>query len=461
MTAGTAPAAETEPAIAGAFEAAMAAAGPFERAPRLAVALSGGADSTCLLLLSDDWARRRGGDVVALTVDHGLRAGSATEAAAVAGVCAMRGIRHAILTWNGPKPSRAIQERARAARHALLEAWCRDNAILHLLFGHHADDQAETIAMRAARRSGVFGLAGIAPVTERRHVRLLRPLLSQTRACIQQWLVTQGVAWIEDPSNRDPRFLRGRMRGTAAAPRGAVACAPRVNRMACEAELAAWLGAHATIHPEGWVELERAALPGLSPPMVALVLRASVMTVGGAIHPPRQAALLAASGWLLSAGHGNRDFAGCRLIRNRQTVCILRDPAQPSALRVAAGATTLFWDSRFVLRRAGPENGPCDIRPLSAARTVAGSGASGIAAASLPVPWRLDGGADLSHLLGGRRSAALVSVAGLDVVFRPPRALAGPVFAAQPPAEDRSQPMRRFLAIPAMETATAGERVPP
>lgn len=453
--------ADPDPAIVAAFEAAMAAAGPFEKAPRLAVALSGGADSTCLLLLATSWARRRGGDAVALTVDHGLRAGSAAEAGAVAAFCAARGIPHAILTWQGPKPARAIQERARAARHALLEEWCRDSAILHLLLGHHADDQAETVAMRAARRSGVIGLAGIAAVTERRHLRLLRPLLFASAAGIRRWLAAHGVAWLEDPSNDDPRFLRGRMRRTRAAADLPVPVRQGRDRTAHERELAAWLGCHAAIHPEGWVELERAALLALPSATAALVLRAAVMTVRGAIHPPRQAALLAASAWLRSDGPGRRDFAGCRLIRARQALCILRDPAGPATLKVSPGATVIRWDDRFLLRAPGLAGGRLDIRPWSAAGAATGSSLSSVVAASLPVPWRLDGGADLSHLLCGRGSAALVSVAGLDVIFRPSRALAGPAFAVQPMAEDRSQPARRFHAIPARETATARERVPP
>ena len=90
------------------FEAAMRAVGLFEPYPVLAVALSGGADSTALLLLADGWARARGGHVVALLVDHGLRPGSGDEAALVARDCARRGIDQRILRWAGPHPGRQI-----------------------------------------------------------------------------------------------------------------------------------------------------------------------------------------------------------------------------------------------------------------------------------------------------------------------------------------------------------------
>ncbi|MBM3565781.1 MAG: tRNA lysidine(34) synthetase TilS, partial [Alphaproteobacteria bacterium] len=101
-------------APAAAFARAMTAFGPFEARPVLAVAVSGGADSMALALLADAWARGKGGRIVALTVDHGLRGGSAAEAVQVAAWLAARGIEHRILPWIGAKPASAIQAKARA-----------------------------------------------------------------------------------------------------------------------------------------------------------------------------------------------------------------------------------------------------------------------------------------------------------------------------------------------------------
>lgn len=416
---------------AAAFAAAMVDAGPFERAPVLAVALSGGADSTCLLLLAAAWAQAHDGQVVALTVDHGLRAGSASEARAVGLACAARGLRHVVLPWTGPKPSRAIQERARETRHALLEAWCREAGVLHLLLGHHADDQAETIAMRAARSSGAHGLAGMAMVAERRHVRLIRPLLRARAPAIRAWLTARAEPWIEDPSNRDPRFLRTQLRQA-----GALAATPArdaAGRRELERMLARWLAAHATVHPEGWIEFGRAAFADLArdaADMAALALRAAAMTVSGAIHPPRRRMLDGAVGWLTGpedAGQG-RDFAGCRLLRGRETIAVLRDPSCVRGGGVPAGRSEAIWDRRFAvaLPRAAPEG--LDF-VAAGDRTLAAS-AHRVALAALPAPRSLDGGPELSHVLCGRASAALVSVGSARLVFRPPRPLAGAAFAA-------------------------------
>ncbi|MFM8991685.1 MAG: tRNA lysidine(34) synthetase TilS, partial [Alphaproteobacteria bacterium] len=247
-------------AVEAGFEAAMAAVSPFEPRPRLAVALSGGADSTALLLLADRWARARGGDVLALVVDHGLRPGSAAEAEAVAAGCAARGIAHRVLRREGPPPARRIQERAREARYRLLEGACAVEGVIHLLVGHHARDQAETIAMRRERRSGEDGLAGMALEATRADLRILRPLLALEPDDLRAWLRERGASWIEDPSNRDPRFLRARMRiGTARRKSGSRPSGPGVPRASADAALADWVGRHAAVHPEGWVELEGSA----------------------------------------------------------------------------------------------------------------------------------------------------------------------------------------------------------
>ncbi|MEQ8968446.1 MAG: tRNA lysidine(34) synthetase TilS, partial [Azospirillaceae bacterium] len=190
----------------------MARFAPFEPAPRLAVGLSGGPDSTALVLLADAWARARGGSVLALIVDHGLRPESAGEAAAVADRMARLGIEARILTRAGPPPAAGVQAAARAARHALLQTACREYGILHLLLAHTLDDQAETVLLRLAAGSGPDGLAGMAAVREGREARVLRPLLGWPKTRLVALCREAGVATVADPGNRDPRFARPRLR---------------------------------------------------------------------------------------------------------------------------------------------------------------------------------------------------------------------------------------------------------
>jgi len=431
------------------FATAMAAAAPFEPRPRLAVALSGGADSTALLLLAERWARARRGDVLALVVDHGLRPGSAGEADGVARACAARGIAHRVLRWDGPKPARRIQERARAARYALLEDTCAEQGILHLLVGHHAGDQEETIAMRRARRSGEAGLAGMALDTPREQLRILRPLLAAAPGDLRAWLLGLDASWIEDPSNRDTRFLRARMRlrgeGLSARPRDD---APRAF---AEARLSAWLGRHATVHPEGWVELERGAFEAVEAPIARAALRGAAMAVSGAVHPPRGEALGLATAWARSAGlaAGRRCFAGCLLVRTAHAIAVLRDPAMPRIDGLAAGQGDLLWDRRFRMRLADGAREGDAIVPLGrlpARAPMHGSGPAAMAAKVLPALQSLDGSWRVPHLLCGRGSVALVSVRQIDVAFRPARKLAGGAFAGLPAAGPSATQASRRLS---------------
>lgn len=152
------------------------------------------------------------GDVEAATVDHGLRPEGAEEAAMVAGICAGLGVAHA--TLRVAVASGNLQGEARKARYAALEGWARERGLAAIATAHHADDQAETLLMRLNRASGVAGLAGVRARTNvpGGDLPLLRPLLGWRRAQLQAVGEVAGLAPAQDPSNRDRRFDRVRMR---------------------------------------------------------------------------------------------------------------------------------------------------------------------------------------------------------------------------------------------------------
>jgi tRNA(Ile)-lysidine synthase len=275
----TAPTA-AEPIPATAFAAAMAAFGPFEPRPHLALAVSGGADSLALALLAADWAAARGGRGTALTVDHGLRAAAPAEAAWVRATAQRLGLAHRTMRWVRPAGARVTQASARAARYRLLEDAAAELGCLHLLTGHHRDDNARTIAMRARRGAGP-GLAGMPAVRELDRVRLLRPLLAFERARLRATAARLGRGWIEDPSNRDPRFERTRV-ATAPVAAGAAATA----RLALEAAARAWLARHVQRDAGGGLVLDAAAWDRADPELAAELLARAVATVGGAAPAP-------------------------------------------------------------------------------------------------------------------------------------------------------------------------------
>ena len=179
-------------------------------------AVSGGSDSVALLLLAVAWARHNNVSLQVATVDHGLRPEAAAEAAFVASLCESLDVFHVTLAWEGIKPASGISEAARNARYRLLEEFAGDVGADTILVGHTADDQAETIAMRMARKSSPDsgrGLSGIAPVTRLRDtVVLVRPLLALNRQTLRDYLLEHNQSWIEDPSNFDNSYERVRVR---------------------------------------------------------------------------------------------------------------------------------------------------------------------------------------------------------------------------------------------------------
>lgn len=346
------------------FSPLLDALGPFETAPHIAVAVSGGADSLALTLLAAAWARARGGRMTALTVDHGLRPEAAGEARQVGAWLAAQGIGHHVLVWRGGKPGGDLQAAARAARYRLLADWCSDAGVLHLLLAHHQEDQAETVLLRLARGSGVDGLAAMAPVVELPAVRLLRPLLAVPRDRLAATLRQAGQPWIEDPSNANPAFARVRLRGLlpalAAEGLNAGRLAATARRMAraraaLEGQVAAAAAAHVTLHPTGWAEFDRAALA--LPEETALRLLARLlMVVAGRPYPPRLERLerlrrdlevpaprRSLAGCLVAAGAGGR-------------LRVMREPAAVAPPMTVRGGDALLWDGRFRLIVEGPRD---------------------------------------------------------------------------------------------------------
>lgn len=187
--------------------------------PALILAVSGGPDSTALLVLAARWRARLDNPpkLVAVTIDHGLRPESKREAKAVETLARKLGVEHRTLRWAGRKPTTGLQQAAREARYRLLAEAAREARAGHVLTAHTLDDQAETVLFRMARGSGVSGLAGMGPVTalpveEGRGILLVRPLLDVAKSRLIATLKAEKIPYARDPSNRDPRFARSRLR---------------------------------------------------------------------------------------------------------------------------------------------------------------------------------------------------------------------------------------------------------
>jgi tRNA(Ile)-lysidine synthase len=184
----------------------------------LLLAVSGGPDSMALLRLAAAWrdAATPPPKLAAATVDHGLRAEAASEAAKVSQWSQALGIPHRILVWTGEKPTTGIQARARSARYRLLLDHMREIEATALATAHHADDQWETLMIRLSRGSGIAGLAAMSRDRDFLGERLIRPLLHLPKATLIAYCRRCGQDFCDDPSNADQRFTRSQWRELAA-----------------------------------------------------------------------------------------------------------------------------------------------------------------------------------------------------------------------------------------------------
>ncbi|MDP3078062.1 tRNA lysidine(34) synthetase TilS, partial [Bradyrhizobium sp.] len=154
----------------------------------------------------------RGPRLLAVTVDHGLRAAAAAEAREVKWLSRTLEMEHRTLRWTGPKPVAGLPAAARSARYRLLVKAARRSGATHILTAHTRDDQAETLLMRLLRGSGIAGLGAMARQSERDGVWLARPFLNVSKSQLIATLEKAKIGFADDPTNRDPHFTRPRLR---------------------------------------------------------------------------------------------------------------------------------------------------------------------------------------------------------------------------------------------------------
>jgi len=178
----------------------------------IAVAVSGGIDSLSLTLIANEWCKKNGIKLIAITVDHLLRKSSTEEALYINSLLKSYDIEHHILTWDGEKPKNNIENIAREARYNLMFDFCRKNNINTILLAHHIQDQAENFIIRLFRGSGIKGLSSMNIISYRNDFCIIRPFLNITKEELKKYLENKNIKWIEDESNSDERYLRNKIR---------------------------------------------------------------------------------------------------------------------------------------------------------------------------------------------------------------------------------------------------------
>ncbi|MEM1345404.1 MAG: tRNA lysidine(34) synthetase TilS [Pseudomonadota bacterium] len=346
----------------GAQETVLSVRAAFERLcppGALGVALSGGSDSTALLLLACGWAgpERR---VEAATLDHRLRTEAAEEARVCARLCARHRVEHTTLVWDEAPGQGNLAQAAREARYRLLGAWARERGLKAVLLGHTLDDQAETVLLRLARGSGVDGLCAMAEARHWQGMLWLRPLLGVRRQALRDWLGLQGQGWIDDPTNDDPKADRIKARRAlealaplGIAPQGLAATAARLvdARQVLEGAAADLAVTARRSGPLGSVELALAPLTAAAHETRLRLLAETLRRLSSAPYPPRRAALERLWQAAAAPGFTGATLSGCTLTPIPGGLRLAREYAALPPPMPARDA--LLWDGRWRLGLGG------------------------------------------------------------------------------------------------------------
>jgi tRNA(Ile)-lysidine synthase len=313
---------------------------------RIAVAVSGGSDSTAVLHLMADVARARGIALFAVTVDHSLRASSADEAAMVAQVCAGLDVPHSVLVWQHGVVAGNLMDAARQARYGLMGDWARGLGISHIFLGHTADDQAETFLMGLARRAGIDGLVGMHAGWDAGGVRFVRPYLGATRADLRGYLTRRGMGWVDDPSNENEQFTRVKARRalTALQPLGITVealASVMVNLSAAQGAVQQATHDAASMCREqaGTVVFEGSAWRAAGPEVQRRLLIAALRWVSSGAAPRGSGVDRVMAG--IRRGD-DTTLAGCRVLVDGHGFCVVREAAAQSLSQPGA-----IWDGRW------------------------------------------------------------------------------------------------------------------
>ena len=334
---------------------------------RLCLAVSGGGDSMAMLHLAAGWSRVYGVRLSVATVDHRLRETSAAEADMVAAAAQDLGLRHQILVWDGWDGKGNLQDAARQARRRLLAQAAGGAPVL---MAHTRDDQAETVLLRLARGSGVDGLAAMADDARGDNLRLLRPLLTETRHDLRHYLAVLKIPYVDDPSNADRDYARVRMReligaeGLDTATLAATATHMARAKAALQGLARDAMGRLSRPDPTapGAVVWDRDGFAALPAETRLRLAAAALMAVTAAAYRPRLDPLEDAVDRALSGGAA--PLAGGMIVPHRDVLYVCREP-QAVVRAMAVAGPDCRWDTGWCLE--GPEINGLTVRAVGEA----------------------------------------------------------------------------------------------
>ena len=333
----------------------------YESKP-IALAVSGGPDSTALMFLVSKSKKIKKNDVTILTVDHALRKESKSEVDLVKSNAKRIGFKCKILKWNGVKPSSGIQEAARKARYSLMLSWCEKNSVNQLFLAHHLDDQVETFLMRLSKGSGVDGLSSMSNITINSSISLIRPFLEIPKNKLIVIANFSKMKWISDPSNLNSSYQRSRMRKLLPIfseegidPHHINLVIKRMNsaKEALNEIVNANIDKYVKNMNDISYSLSYESFNKLSPEILLRILERLIMISSGSIYPPRRSKLEKIHSWLIKENEVSAKTLSGTVIRKRKDYVIFYRELKncESSLNIfPITSRYLSWDNRFYLK---------------------------------------------------------------------------------------------------------------
>ena len=327
-----------------------------------AVSVSGGVDSNTLLFLLYSWSKKFDKKLTVLYFDHNLRKDSKKDFLVVKKICSKFELKCVLLQWN-KKPASAILEKARIARYQAISRYCSSNNIYSLFTGHHADDIAETVAMRILSQSNIDGLCPIIKQRSLFGIKLIRPMLNFRKSEIYEYAKEKKINFIEDPSNKNTKTLRARVRYFLNSDNQLTENLIKSSSLFCKLKNITENYIKNTFHQyynfydTGYIEIEKKILSNFPKYMLYKFLKICLTRIGNKPYPPKSKTLEKLVNLLYSDKKTNFTLSGCIISTKRKNIYIMREynNVEKNVLEISKD-TEMDWDNRFNIRNLSKSN---------------------------------------------------------------------------------------------------------
>lgn len=326
---------------------------------KFAIAVSGGSDSLALSALAKLYSLENDNDFIALIIDHKLRKESTIEARRTSKNLTQNKIKNKILTYKGEKFSSNIQKKARDLRYNLFEKYCEKNKIKFLIIAHHQDDLIENFYIRLIRGSGIKGLTSLQNIFEyNKDFYLLRPLLTFNKKELLSVTKKSYSSWIEDPSNKNDKFLRVRIRKMQSKlqkegfdPNRIIKTIENLNTAKDSLEFYIFKSEkkYLNFYKEGYATLKSSIFNNEAQEVIFRIIIKAIHFVSGEYYPPRSDSLKTLMKNLPVKSFKSSTLGGCLIEKNKNIISFFREDRNIAIETLNKIKQRKNWDDRFLV----------------------------------------------------------------------------------------------------------------